>query len=189
VRLALRHEIKELQRRLSIATIMVTHDQEEALAMADRIVVMNHGGVEQIGAPADIYMEPRSLFVARFVGQMNLLPAQADARPGWARVGATSVRHRSSEPVPAGTSVTLGIRPEELVIGPAARQAENGMTARLTAVQFLGAFTRLGLVLPGHDGPPLECDVAAGALGDVGAKEGGELTLALPPSALRLFRE
>ena len=189
VRLALRHEIKALQRRLSIATIKVTHDQEEALAMADRIVVMNHGGVEQVGAPADIYMEPRSLFVARFVGQMNLLPAQADARPGWARVGATSLRHRAGEPVPAGTSVTLGIRPEELVIGPAARQAENGLTARVTAVQFLGAFTRLGLALPGHDGPPLECDVAAGALADVGAKEGGELTLALPSSALRLFRE
>ena len=189
VRLALRHEIKELQRRLSIATIMVTHDQEEALAMADRIVVMNHGGVEQVGAPADIYMEPRSLFVARFVGQMNLLPAQADARPGWARVGATSLRHRPGESVPAGTAVTLGIRPEELVIGPTARQAENGVTARVTAVQFLGAFTRLGLALPGHDGPPLECDVAAGALADVGAKEGDELTLALPSSALRLFRE
>jgi iron(III) transport system ATP-binding protein len=189
VRLALRHEIKALQRRLSIATIMVTHDQEEALAMADRIVVMNHGGVEQVGTPAEIYMEPRSLFVARFVGQMNLLAARADARPGWARLGSASLRLRSGDRLPADTPVTLGIRPEELVIGPAAHQAENVLNARVTAVQFLGAFTRLGLAIPGDDGVPLECDVPAGALAAVAPKEGGELALALPSAALRLFRE
>src|SRR5438128_2939881 len=113
VRLALRHEMKALQRRLGITTIMVTHDQEEALAMADRIVVMNHGGVEQVGTPMEIYMEPRSLFVARFVGQMNLLPAQADAKPGWARVGAATLQHRDAETLAAGTKLTPAIRPEE----------------------------------------------------------------------------
>jgi len=71
VRQSLRHEIRALQRRLGVTTIMVTHDQEEALAMADRIVVMNHGVVEQVGAPVEVYMRPRSPFVARFVGQMN----------------------------------------------------------------------------------------------------------------------
>jgi iron(III) transport system ATP-binding protein len=189
VRLSLRHEIKNLQRRLGITTIMVTHDQEEALAMADRIVVMNHGGVEQVGTPAEIYMEPRSLFVARFVGQMNFLPARADARGGWARVGTASVRHRDESPAAEGSPMTLGIRPEELLIGPAARQAENGVTMRVTAVQFLGAFTRLTLVLPGDDGAAIECDVAAGALAEIGAKEGSELRLALPPAALRVFHE
>ena len=188
VRLALRQEIKNLQRRLGITTIMVTHDQEEALAMADRIVVMNHGGVEQVGTPAEIYMEPRSLFVARFVGQMNLVPAEADARPGWARVGTAQLRRRDAEALPAGTPITLAIRPEELVIGPAARHADNGLTMRVTGVQFLGAFTRLTLVLPGG-GAEMECDVAAGALADVGAKEGSDLPLALPPHALRMFRE
>jgi len=188
VRLGLRREIKDLQRRLGITTIMVTHDQEEALAMADRIVVMNHGGVEQVGTPMEIYMEPRSLFVARFVGQMNLLPALADARPGWARLGAASIRHREMDSMPAGTPLTLAIRPEELVIGPAARRAENSLTMRVTAVQFLGAFTRLALALPGGDGAGIECDVAAGALAEVGAKEGSELALALPPAALRVFR-
>jgi iron(III) transport system ATP-binding protein len=189
VRLALRHEIKNLQRRLGITTIMVTHDQEEALAMADRIVVMNHGGVEQVGTPTEIYMEPRSLFVARFVGQMNVLPAHAHAHPGWARIGAESVRHRGTDALPSGTPLTLAIRPEELVIGPAARQAENSLTMRVTAVQFLGAFTRLTLEVPGGDAAPLECDVAAGALAAVGAKEGSDLALALPPAALRVFRE
>jgi len=83
VRAHLRTEIRQLQRRLQVTTIMVTHDQEEALTMADRIVVMNHGAVEQIGTPAEIYREPATLFVARFVGHMNLLEALADDRPGW----------------------------------------------------------------------------------------------------------
>jgi iron(III) transport system ATP-binding protein len=186
VRLSLQHEIRALQRRLSITTIMVTHDQEEALAMADRIVVMNRGGVEQVGTPADIYTEPRSLFVARFVGQMNLLPARADTRPGWARVGTLALRHREGAAVPAGAPLTLAIRPEEIVIGPAVRGADNAVTAQVQAVQFLGAFTRLSLALAAG-GATLECDVAAGALVHVGAKEGGELPVALPPGALRVF--
>jgi iron(III) transport system ATP-binding protein len=187
VRVALRHEIKAVQRRLGVTTIMVTHDQEEALAMADRIVVMNHGLVEQVGTPAEVYMEPRSLFVARFVGQMNLLPGRTDTRPGWARVAGVSLRHRGAEAVAPGTSVVLAIRPEEVVLGPAARHLENVVTARVIAVQFLGAFTRLALALP--EGGVLECDVAAGALAEVGAKEGSDLPLALPAAALRVFLE
>jgi iron(III) transport system ATP-binding protein len=188
VRLALRQEIKSLQKRLGITTIMVTHDQEEALAMADRIVVMNHGGVEQVGTPGEIYMTPRSLFVARFVGQMNLLPATAEDRPGWVRMGTVALRLHACEALPAGTRVTLAIRPEELVIGPPARHAENGVTMRVRALQFLGAFTRVTLTLPGDDVATLECDVAAGALAEVGAKEESDLALALPPAALRVFR-
>jgi iron(III) transport system ATP-binding protein len=188
VRTGLREEIKTLQRRLSITTIMVTHDQEEALAMADRIVVMNRGVVEQVGTPVDVYTEPRSLFVARFVGRMNLLPARGDARAGWARLGGVAVRHRGDRAVPEGAPVTLGIRPEELVVGPSARKAENALPARVAALQFLGAFTRLALSLPG-EAARLECDVAAGALGELGAKEGGELTVALPPAALRVLPE
>ena len=186
VRLALRHEIKAVQRRVGVTTIMVTHDQEEALAMADRIVVMNHGVVEQVGVPADVYMEPRSLFVARFVGQMNILTAETDGRQGWARIGSVALRHRPGPALIAGTPVSLAIRPEELVIGAAARQAENGLLARVTSVQFLGAFTRLGLALPGA-AAALECDVAAGALAELGVQEGGELPLALPPAELRVF--
>jgi iron(III) transport system ATP-binding protein len=73
VRLRLRHEIKALQRRLGVTTIMVTHDQEEALTMADRIVVMNHGAIEQVGTPQDIYRQPATAFVADFVGSMTFL--------------------------------------------------------------------------------------------------------------------
>jgi iron(III) transport system ATP-binding protein len=183
VRLALRREMKALQRRLGITTVMVTHDQEEALTMADRIVVMNHGRVEQIGAPAAIYGEPSSLFVARFVGQMNLLAAVGDG-PGLARVGTLTLRHRPG-PRPEGP-LTLGIRPEEVRLGDAARAADNRLTARVTSVQFQGAFTRLGLQVAGG-GPALECDLPAGALAEQGVAEGAEVPVALPPGALRVF--
>ncbi len=76
VRAHLRMEIKELQRRLAVTTIMVTHDQEEALTMADRIVVMNHGVIEQIGTPQEIYASPASQFVADFIGTMNFISAR-----------------------------------------------------------------------------------------------------------------
>ena len=190
VRLALRHEMKALQRRLGITTIMVTHDQEEALTMADRIVVMNHGVVEQIGTPFQTYTEPASLFVARFVGRMNVLAAVASERPGWARVGRLELRHRAGAARPAGTRLALAIRPEEIRVGAPTHEAvDNRVAARVVTVQFLGAFARLSLALPGDGGPELECDLAGDALADAGAKEGAELALVLTPEALRVFPE
>jgi len=185
VRQSLRHEIRALQRRLGVTTIMVTHDQEEALAMADRIVVMNHGVVEQVGAPMEVYMRPRSPFVARFVGQMNFLEATAGERAGWARLGPVEMRHGATEPIAAGTRLTLAIRPEEITVGAAA-DAENRLVTRIRAIQFLGSFTRLSLAL--SDGAPaLECDVAATAFAGLGAAEGSELALSLRAEALRVF--
>jgi iron(III) transport system ATP-binding protein len=189
VRQSLRHEIRDLQRRLGITTIMVTHDQEEALAIADRIVVMNHGVVEQVGTPVEVYTRPRSPFVARFVGRMNFIPATACERAGWARVGSVELRHQDGAAVAPGTPVTLAIRPEEILVGPEARGADNHMVTRIAAVQFLGAFTRLGLALPGGSGARLECDVAANAFAGLGASEGAPLELALRADALRVFAE
>jgi len=190
VRVSLRAEIKSLQRRLGITTVMVTHDQEEALTMADRIVVMNHGVVEQIGTPLDTYMEPASLFVARFVGRMNVLPAVATERPGWARVARLELRHRAAAAQPPGTRLALAIRPEEIRVGAAARgPGDNRMIARVSAVQFSGAFARLSLVLPGAAVAELECDLAGEALAEAGAKEGTELPVLLTPDALRVFPE
>ena len=192
VRQSLRHEIRALQRRLGITTIMVTHDQEEALAMADRIVVMNHGVVEQVGPPVEVYTRPRSPFVARFVGQMNFLAAAAGPRPGLARLGAVEVaydRARLGEEPGAlpGQPLILAIRPEEILVGPTARAAANALTARVRSVQFLGSFTRLGLGLPGDGEVTVECDVAAGAFAELGVKEGAEIAVALRPEALRVF--
>jgi iron(III) transport system ATP-binding protein len=186
VRQSLRHEIRGLQRRLGVTTVMVTHDQEEALAMADRIVVMNAGEVEQVGAPTEVYRRPRTPFVARFVGQMNFLPAVA-GRTGWARVGAVELRHQPGFEGAPGDALTLAIRPEEITIGPAALQGDNRLTAIITAVQFLGPFTRLGLSVDGDGGTMLECDVAATAFAGLGVGEGAHLPIALAPDALRAF--
>jgi iron(III) transport system ATP-binding protein len=187
VRQSLRHEIRGLQRRLGVTTIMVTHDQEEALAMADRIVVMNHGVVEQVGTPVEVYTRPASAFVARFVGQMNFIAGTACERPGSVRVGEAELRCVADATAAAGTPVTLAIRPEEIVVGPGAEAGQNRLVMRICGIQFLGAFTRLSLALPGASEPFLECDVAANALAELGAAEGALVPLALRPEALRMF--
>ncbi|MCY4350641.1 MAG: putative 2-aminoethylphosphonate ABC transporter ATP-binding protein [Thiotrichales bacterium] len=119
VRARLRLEVKALQRRLGITTIMVTHDQEEALTMADRIVVMNHGVIEQVGSPVEIYREPASMFVADFIGTMNFLAAEVTqegaAGDGGIRTGAFALACDTSGHSPR-ERVTAAIRPEDIVL-------------------------------------------------------------------------
>ena len=113
VRLRLRHEIKALQRRLGVTTIMVTHDQEEALTMADRIVVMNQGAIEQVGSPQEIYRKPATAFVADFVGSMNFLAGTLEA-PERVRIGSLTLACPPQDGLAAGTAVRLCIRPEDV---------------------------------------------------------------------------
>ncbi|MCS0501543.1 ABC transporter ATP-binding protein [Ancylobacter mangrovi] len=103
-------ELKHIQEKLGIAFIFVTHDQEEAMAMADRIVVMHAGRIEQVGAPADIYRAPATRFVAEFVGEPNLIPA-TPAGPGRARLAFAGLELA----VPEGTSCAM-VRPEDVVL-------------------------------------------------------------------------
>jgi iron(III) transport system ATP-binding protein len=187
VRQSLRREIRDLQRRLGVTTIMVTHDQEEALAMADRIVVMNHGVVEQVGTPIEVYTRPRSRFVARFVGQMNFISGTASTETGQVKVGDTVLHCPAREPLAPGTAVTIAVRPEEIIVGAGELPGVNHFKTRVLSVQFLGPFTRLLLSLPGAPETTIECDVAAGAFAALGAGEGDDLTLGLKPEALRVF--
>src|SRR6266700_1048971 len=124
-RVRLRSEIRALQQRLGVTTIMVTHDQEEALSMADRVVVMNHGVIEQIGTPQQIYRSPESAFVADFVGKVNVINAVAEG-DGRFRVG-NLVLHGANEaaPVSAGAKVRLYLRPEDIVVDQAAGSGPN----------------------------------------------------------------
>jgi len=137
----MRSEIRRVQQAVGITAIYVTHDQEEALAISDRIVVMNGGRIEQIGTPSEIYRAPQTEFVARFIGIANLLPARVEAvRDGQAVVVLETGTHLSlcaGGAVP-GASVTVMVRPEDMEIGAAGAAA---LPATYEDHVFLGALT------------------------------------------------
>ncbi|UWQ19822.1 ABC transporter ATP-binding protein [Jannaschia sp. M317] len=143
LRVQMRSEIKELHQRLRTTTVYVTHDQIEAMTMADKIVVMRGGHVEQIGTPLELYDNPASVFVAGFIGSpaMNFLPAQVTAR------GVETLQGELIGPAPAGCpsgrTVTAGFRPEDIRLGT------DGIAARVTLVEPTGAETQLTLKLGG----------------------------------------
>ncbi len=186
VRLHLREEIRALQNRLGVTTIMVTHDQEEALAMADRIVVMNHGVIEQVGTPEDIYRTPASAFVADFVGTMSFLDGKASA-PGEVRVGTRSLRVADDRAVATGYAARVGLRPEDVRVRGVRPDDENAFEAIIEDVEFLGAFCRARLVARDEPALALLADFSANLMRDVGVEVGKPLLVALPPESLRVF--
>ncbi|GAA0563554.1 putative 2-aminoethylphosphonate ABC transporter ATP-binding protein [Halomonas salifodinae] len=180
VRVHLRGQIKALQARLGVTTIMVTHDQEEALAMADRIVVMNHGTIEQVGTPAEIYRQPASAFVAEFIGSMNFLEVRPDGAHAL-RLG----RRRLDCPAHdcAGDEhARLAIRPEAVKLCA----MNEGLSARVEHIEFLGAFLRVGLTLA-ETGQALVADIAVRDAEALGLAPGASLGVLLPSEALRLY--
>ena len=143
IRVALRNEIRAIQRELGITTIYVTHDQEEALSLSDRIVVMNEGRVEQIGTPFEIYNFPRTAFVASFVGTLNLLRGRvADPARGTIVVDDQEIRAaRGLEPARAGDAYVVALRPEVVSIGETGDG--NRMRGTVEDVNFLGSIVRI----------------------------------------------
>src|SRR5215212_7423589 len=140
IRVSLREEIRAVQRELGITTIYVTHDQEEALSMSDRIVVMNEGRVEQIGTPSEIYNRPRTRFVASFVGTLNILQARVlDAASGRVAVDDQEVAVASGVPGrSAGDTVSLALRPEAVILEDRAGD-RNRLHGAIEEVSFLGS--------------------------------------------------
>ncbi len=147
LRIALRAELKRLQRRLDTATVHVTHDQEEAMALADRIVLIRNGRLEQAGTPDDLFLRPANRFVARFLGArpMNFLDGALllDGQRLWFDSGGERLAVARSMVAPLGTMadrpVVLGVRPEDLHVGPIAGQSGNTLNAQVDAVERLGA--------------------------------------------------
>jgi putative spermidine/putrescine transport system ATP-binding protein len=142
VRLQLRDQIRALQRRLAITTVFVTHDQDEALSMADRVAVMRGGKLEQVASPAKLYDEPQTPFVAEFVGTMNRLPGKL---LGGGRVSVLGREVPARGPVAtggAGTEVDVLVRPEALTLAPV-----HGANGIVSAVTFRGAQSRVDVLL------------------------------------------
>jgi putative spermidine/putrescine transport system ATP-binding protein len=165
IRLRLRGDIRKIQQDLGIPTVYVTHDQEEALSIADRIAVMRDGRIEQVGRPEEIYAAPRTDFVADFIGIANLLRCRVvSAADGVVEWEGERLRAPIAD-VRDGTRVVLSVRPEKLALahngGP---PGENRLAGVLEVVTFLGSFVRLEVAVHGQ---PFWIDVphaAAGAL-------------------------
>ncbi len=145
IREELRRTIRSVQRELGITTVLVTHDQEEAFALADTIGVMNHGRLLEVGNPNDLYAQPATRFVATFLGAANLLLARQSA--DGIRFGATPVNAEGAEPVQAGREheVVAVLRPEEVEIAAAREQLSSNYIARgaVEEIVFTGALERL----------------------------------------------
>jgi putative spermidine/putrescine transport system ATP-binding protein len=152
LRLEVRVEIRELQRRLGLTTVFVTHDQEEALTLADRLVVMANGVVQQVGTPEELYETPANLFVASFIGRSNVLlgrlaaPGRFESRGGLS----LAVPQDGRAPGPAA----LALRPERLRIlapGTMAEPGANIAEGRLTLVTYLGASSEYRVAIGADD--------------------------------------
>lgn len=148
IRLELRQEIRRIQQQLGITTIYVTHDQEEALSLSDRIVVMSQGKIEQIGSPTEIYNEPATEFVAQFVGHINLLPVEVvSPAEGVVRLGGQVIRAGRFGSL-NGKPVRLAVRPEEL--NPGFVEGVNNLSGRVESVTYLGSIVRIRIEVEGH---------------------------------------
>ena len=148
IRVSLREEIRSLQRNLGITTIYVTHDQEEALSMSDRIVVMNEGRVEQIGAPFEIYNNPKTRFVASFVGTLNILKGKVvDPAAGKIAIDGQEVfAAKRIQHLQAGAACSAALRPEAAILQEGANREggpRNRMVGTIEEVSFLGSVVRI----------------------------------------------
>ena len=180
VRVHLRHEIKELQRKLGVTTIMVTHDQEEALSMADRIVVMNHGVIEQVGTPTQVYRHPNTLFVADFIGETN----RFDGRLLDGRVHLPGLDLTSDARVD-GPDVTAAIRPEDILPVPAdAPSSGNRLLAEVRDMEFLGSYWRTHLAV---GAVPLIANFSMSAVRRFGIEPGKSQSIDIPSERVLAF--
>ncbi len=191
VRVHLRHEIKELQRKLGVTTVMVTHDQEEALSMADRIVVMNHGVIEQVGTPTEVYRHPATLFVADFIGETNQIPAKVLAESRVTLAGTELVC--ASHDVGVGKDATAVIRPVDIIphsLWGAEEEVgtpQNLIDVTVTEMEFLGGFWRCRLSSPRLGAQILVADFSVNAVRRLGIAGAGAMRIELPRERLLVF--
>ncbi|HWT09081.1 MAG TPA: putative 2-aminoethylphosphonate ABC transporter ATP-binding protein [Roseomonas sp.] len=186
VRQHLRQEIRSLQQRLGVTTIMVTHDQEEAMGVSDRIVVMSRGRIEQVGTPAEIYDAPATRFVAGFVGHSSRFDAVVDAPAGLLAAHGLRLRADAARPLLYGTRVLVFIRPEHVALHRLTEAPPEALPARVTAIEFLGPVCRLSLNLGTLT---LSAAATPGEVLALAAMPGGQVAVTIPPDRPMVFAE
>ena len=188
VRAALRLEIRSLHQRLGVTTILVTHDQEEARSMADRIVVMDQGRIEQVGTPEEIYSTPASPFVADFIGVMNFLKGEITSSET-VRIGKDSLDCDTAN-IPRGSKVRVTVRPEDILCkeSSAKRKNANSFLFKVESLEFLGSFCRL--IMSGPEGfGKLKADLSTQQFHELNVTTDSTLTAEFPLRNLRIFPE
>ena len=184
VRVKLREEIRGLQRKLGVTTIMVTHDQEEAMSVADRIVVMNHGVIEQVGTPVEIYRDPTTLFVADFVGRINALPVVLEAGDS-VRLGARSLRCRhGGEP---GREARVYLRPEDVLARGVDEQGADVFDTRVEKIEFLGSYCLVRVRHADFGSGELAVVLSPSFVGERALAAGSRLPLKLMSERMKVF--
>jgi len=188
LREAMQLEVRRLQRRLGLTTIFITHDQEEALVISDRVAVMRAGRIEQVGRPPEIYERPANSFVAEFVGESNLLFGTVGARKGDdLEIGtedALTVIARGE--APAGARVGMLVRPERLIPGEAGRGTVNLFRGRVLETVYVGSSHKFRIRLDGGR----ELLVRAPAMAERGAPAVGDgIAVRFAPEDVHLFRQ
>jgi iron(III) transport system ATP-binding protein len=183
-RVRLRQEIRSLQNKLGVTTVMVTHDQEEALAVADRIVVMNQGVIEQVGTPMQVYRDPATPFVADFVGKINVLPGRLC--PGRA-VHIGQSRFECELDADVERDVKVYLRPEDVLARPISAGDANVFQADIEKIEFLGSYCHVS-VRSAEIGPnPLTVYLSLNYLAEQGLAVGSRLPLRVMPERMRFF--
>ncbi|MBR0680383.1 ATP-binding cassette domain-containing protein [Roseomonas eburnea] len=186
VRQHLRQEIRSLQQRLGVTTIMVTHDQEEALGVSDRIVVMSRGRIEQIGTPAEVYDRPASPFVAGFIGHSSRFEAMVDSPAGSILAQGIRLQAEAARHLLYGSRVLVFVRPEHVALHPASAAPPGALPAQVTGLEFLGPVCRVSL----QAGPlALMASAAPAELMDLAAEPSAQIAVTLPPERLMVFPE
>jgi iron(III) transport system ATP-binding protein len=184
VRERLRGELRSLQRKLGVTTIMVTHDQEEALSLADRVVVMNHGEIDQVGTPLEVYERAATPFVADFLGRINVLEA-VSLGGGRFRIGGAELQTTAAGGEP-GQRVRLYLRPEDRHVEGDALCGADALRGRVSKLDFLGTYC-LAEVTGSALGQPVIVYFSLNQLHDLGVCEGADVSFALRGDRARVF--
>ncbi len=191
VRLMLRGEIRRLQQRLNVTTIMVTHDQEEALTMADRILVMDQGRLVQNGTPHEIYDRPATPFVASFIGAMNFIRDALHHENGIFQVGdhRLQVQEQNGHRLEKGRKAAIAIRPEDVMVHQGNGDTPNTLQARVLGMEYRGPVFRVAFHLPIGAGQEttIESDISAEKIRRLNIREQAEIPIHLPTDRLHVY--